>query len=175
MVPDPEWVAPAELQALFDAGRQFEAEVFAELVRIHPGTAELIDPDLRKDVAIGKTLAAMASGIPLILGGWLPDDPAGGRTGRPDILVRVGGGYLPADVKNHKTLKAAKKASKPVSALVRPDIWWDAPGCTATAHHYEDGLQLAHYTRHSSGCWRVAPWLRGTRSSVSVRWSALAR
>ncbi len=152
VVPDPEWVAPAELQALFDAGRQFEAEVFAELVRIHPGTAELIDPDLRKDVAIGKTLAAMASGIPLILGGWLPDDPAGGRTGRPDILVRVGGGYLPADVKNHKTLKAAKKASKPVSALVRPDIWWDAPGCTATAHHYEDGLQLAHYTRMLQAC-----------------------
>ncbi len=152
LVPVPEWVAPAELQALFDAGRQFEAEVFAELVRIHSDTAELIDPGLRKDAAIAKTLAAMESGVPLVLGGWLPDDTGGGRKGRPDILVRVGGGYLPADVKNHKTLDVAKKASKPVSSLVRPDIWWEVPGCTATSHHYEDGLQLAHYTRMLQAC-----------------------
>jgi len=152
VVPDPEWEPPAELQALFDAGRQFEAEVFAELVSIHPRTAELIDPGLRKNAAIAKTLAAMESGVPLVLGGWLPDDTAGGRTGRPDILVKVGGGYLPADVKHHKTLDAAKRATKPVSSLVRPDIWWDAPGCTATSHHYEDGLQLAHYTRMLQAC-----------------------
>ena len=123
LVPVPEWVPSAELQALFDAGRQFEAEVFAELVRIHRDTAELIDPDLRKPAAIAKTLVAMESGAPLVLGGWLPDDNAGGRKGRPDVLVKVGGGYLPADVKHHKTLGAAKKASKPVSSLVRPDIW----------------------------------------------------
>lgn len=152
VVPAPEWVPSAELRALFDAGRQYEAEVFAELIRIHSHSAELIDPGLHKDAAIGKTLAAMASGAPLVLGGWLPDDTAGGRTGKPDILVKVGGGYLPADVKHHKTLDAAKKASKPVSSLVRPDIWWDASGCTATSHHYEDGLQLAHYTRMLQAC-----------------------
>ena len=152
LVPVPEWVPSPELQADFDAGRQFEAEVFAELARINPGTAELIDPALRKAGAIAKTLAAMESGVPLVLGGWLPDDPTGGRTGRPDILVKVGGGYLPADVKHHNTLQAAKKATKPVSSLVRPDIWWDAPGCTATSHHYEDGLQLAHYTRMLQAC-----------------------
>jgi predicted RecB family nuclease len=152
LVPVPEWVPSAELQALFDAGRQFEAEVFAELVGIHPDTAELIDPDLRKPAAIARTLAAMESGVPLVLGGWLPDDTAGGRKGRPDLLVRVGGGYLPADVKHHKTLGAAKKASKPVSSLARPDIWWELAGCTATSHHYEDGLQLAHYTRMLQAC-----------------------
>ena len=151
-VPDPEWVAPAELQDLFDAGRQYEAGVFAELISIHPDTAEVVDPGLRKSAAIAKTLAAMASGVPLVLGGWLPDDTAGGRTGKPDVLVRVGGGYLPADVKHHKTLDVAKKASKPVSSLVRPDIWWEVPGCTATSHHYEDGLQLAHYTRMLQAC-----------------------
>jgi predicted RecB family nuclease len=151
-VPDPEWVAPAELQDLFDAGRQFEAEVFAELIRIHPETAELIDPQLRKDAAIAKTLAAMESGVAMVLGGWLPEDTTGGRAGKPDILVKVSGGYLPADVKHHATLKAAKNVSKPVSSLVRPDIWWDAPGCTATSHHYEDGLQLAHYTRMLQAC-----------------------
>lgn len=152
LVPLPEWESSAELQALFDAGRKYEAEVFAELGRIHPDTAELIDPSLCKDAAIAKTLAAMESRVPLVLGGWLPDDTTGGRKGRPDILVKIGGGYLPADVKNHKTLDAAKKASKPVSSLVRPDIWWEVPGCTATSHHYEDGLQLAHYTRMLQAC-----------------------
>ena len=152
LVPDPEWVPPAELQELFDAGRQFEVEVFAELGRIHRGAAEVIDPSLRKDAAVAETLAALESGVPLVLGGYLPDDTAGGRTGKPDILVKVGGGYLPADVKHHKTLDTAKQASKPVSSLVRPDIWWDAPGRTATSHHYEDGLQLAHYTRMLQAC-----------------------
>jgi predicted RecB family nuclease len=152
LVPRPEWVPAPELQAMFDAGVQFEAEVFAELIRIHPDTAELIDPGLRKHAAIAATFAAMASGTPLVLGGWLPDDTAGGRSGRPDVLVRVGGGYLPADVKHHKTLDAAKKASKPVSSLVRPDIWWEVPACTASSHHYEDGLQLAHYTRMLQAC-----------------------
>jgi predicted RecB family nuclease len=151
-VPAPDWVVPAELQELFEAGRHFEAEVFAELIRIDPDTAELVDPELRKGAAIAKTLAAMASGVPLVLGGWLPEDTAGGRAGKPDILVKVGGGYLPADVKHHATLKAAKKVSKPVSSLVRPDIWWEVPGCTASSHHYEDGLQLAHYTRMLQAC-----------------------
>ncbi len=152
LIPVPEWVMPPELQALFDDGRRYEAEVFAELRRIHPDTSELIDPDLRQAAAVAATVAAMESGVPLILGGWLPDDTAGGRKGKPDILVKVGGGYLPADVKNHKTLGTAKKASKPVSSLVRPDIWWQLPGCTATSHHYEDGLQLAHYTRMLQAC-----------------------
>lgn len=173
-VPAPQWVASPELQALFDAGRQFEAEMFAELHRIHPTTAVLVDPALRRGDAVAETVAAMESGVALVLGGWLPDDAAGGRTGRPDILIKVDGGYLPADVKNHKTLQSAKKASKPVSSLAQPASWWEAPGCTAR-DHYEDALQLAHYTRISSGCRRVAPRLRASRSSVSVRWCALAR
>ena len=152
LVPDPEWVPPPELEDLFVAGRRFETEVFAELLRVHRGTCALIAPELRKAAAIGETLAAMESGVPLVLGGWLPDDTAGGRTGKPDILVRIGSGYLPADVKHHKTLGAATRAVKPVSSLVRPDIWWEVPGCTATSHHYEDGLQLAHYTRMLQAC-----------------------
>ena len=31
---------------------QFEAEVFAERIRIHPDTAEVVDPGLRQDAAI---------------------------------------------------------------------------------------------------------------------------
>ena len=152
LVPKVEWVPTDEVQADLDAGRQFEDDVFSELLRIHPNTTGLVDPGLRKDEAIATTLAAMESGAPLVLGGWLPDDTTGGRTGKPDILVKVGGGYLPADVKHHKTLQTAKKTTKPVSSLVRPDIWWDAPGLTASSHYYEDGLQLAHYTRMLQAC-----------------------
>ena len=153
VVPAPEWVPSPELQALFAGGRQFEAEMFAELLDIRPAAAALVDPALRGDDAIAKTLAAMASGVPLVLGGRLPDDVTGGRSGKPDILVKFDGGYLPADVKNHKTLEAAKKASKTVSSLARPDLWRDAPGLTANStNYYDDALQLAHYTRMLQAC-----------------------
>ena len=68
VVPAPEWVASAEQQALFDGGRQFEAEVFAELLDIHPTTAVLVDPALHGGDAIAKTLAAMESGLPASVG-----------------------------------------------------------------------------------------------------------
>ena len=50
----------------------------------------------------------MDDGVELILGGWLPDDESGGRTGRPDLLLRVGDGYVPGDVKWHKTVRTAE-------------------------------------------------------------------
>lgn len=90
LVPEPEWEWPEEIKADPDADRQFEVEVFAQLLRIHPTTAIQVDPDLRKSEAIAATLTAVKSGIPLVLGGWLPDDPAGDRTGRPDILEGKG-------------------------------------------------------------------------------------
>ena len=80
-----EWEPSPEDQARLDAGKAFEAAVFAQLTALHPGSV-LVDPDLRKDDAITATVAAMDGGVGLILGGWLPDDPAGGRTGRPDLL-----------------------------------------------------------------------------------------
>jgi predicted RecB family nuclease len=152
VVPTAVWVPSAEVQADFDAGRQFEADVFEELLRLHPQTAVLVDPALRRARASQATVSAMESGIPLVLGGWLPDDTAGGRRGQPDILIRIDGGYLPADIKHHKTISPAKKASKPVSALTEPAQWLEVPGWTASGHYYEDGLQLAHYTRMLQAC-----------------------
>jgi predicted RecB family nuclease len=151
LVPVPELEPSAELQADFDAANEFEADVFSELLRIHPA-AVLVDPGMRKAEAIAMTLAAMESGAPLILGGWLPDDEPGGRKGRPDILIKVEGGYLPADVKYHKTIKAAKKKQTLMSSLVDPVAWCDTEGLSATSHYYEDGLQLAHYTRMLQAC-----------------------
>ena len=151
LVPTLRWEPSLEVRADLNAGIEFEAEVFAKLIGIHP-TAVTVDPALPKSQAVAQTVSAMRTGAPLILGGWLPDDTVGGRTGKPDILVKVDGGFLPADVKHHKTLKPAKVAAKRVSSLAQPSAWWEAEGCTATAHYYEDGLQLAHYTRMLQAC-----------------------
>jgi len=149
-----EWIPSLEDQARLDAGKAFEAAVFAQLMSLHPDCA-LVDPGLRKDDAISATIAAMDADLGLILGGWLPDDSAGGRTGRPDLLVRIDGGYLPGDVKNHKTIKPATKTAAILSTLVEPSSRRCATGwTTATSHRFEDGMQLAHYTRMLQACGR---------------------
>lgn len=140
-----------EQRATAEAGIAFEAEMFAVLRRLHP-EAVLVDPAVRRDEAVAVTMAAAQSGAPLILGGWLPDDAEGGRTGKPDILIKVDGGYLPADVKNHKTLKSVKRKSMTVSSLTQPEVLCEAMGLSTADHHYVDCLQLAHYTRMLQAC-----------------------
>ena len=145
-----EWTA--EEQARFDAGQLFEDAVFERIRDVRPD-AVLIDPALRYTDAVAATLAAMESGAPLILGGWLPDDEAGGRTGKPDILIGHDGGYLPADVKNHKTLQKAKRRAGVVSRLRTPADRFELEGWSAnTTHRFNDGIQLAHYTRMLQAC-----------------------
>ena len=151
LVPTLEWVPSPEDQARLDAGIAFERNVFADLAALHP-TAVVVDPQLPKADAIAMTVQAMDEGAPLVLGGWLPDDVEGGRKGRPDILIKAGRGYLPADVKHHFTLKRAKVKNALVSSLASPDERLEAMGWTATAHRYEDGLQLGHYTRMLQAC-----------------------
>lgn len=161
LIPTTRWEPTPHQQALLDAGVAFEAEVFAALLDLHPA-AVLIDPTLRHDGAVAATVAAMDAGAALILGGWLPDDVAGGRTGKPDILIRAGDGYLPADVKNHRTLKPAKRASATLSRLDTPADLVDAEGLsTASGHRPDDGMQLAHYTRMLQACGRHGGPLRG--------------
>ena len=144
-------VRSEEQQATVDAGNAFEAEIFADLLKIHP-TAVLVDPRLGKYEAIAATIAAAESGAPLVLGGTLPDDVAGGRSGKPDILIKVDGGYLPADVKHHKTIEAAARKSIRVSSLANPGIVLDAERSTTADYYYNDCLQLAHYTRMLQAC-----------------------
>lgn len=149
-----EWVPAPEDQARLDAGIAFEAEVFADLLSLHP-SAVYVDPDAGRQEAMAATVAAMDAGAPLILGGWLPDDPVGGRKGRPDILVAVDGGYLPADVKHHRNLEAKAKKSACIATLDAPANWRNLGGWSAaTVYRVADGLQLAHYTRMLQACGR---------------------
>jgi predicted RecB family nuclease len=152
LVPTQKWVPSPELQARLDAGIAFERSVFGKLIVLHP-TAVAVDPRLTKADAIAATVHAMESGAPLVLGGWLPDDVAGGRTGRPDVLVGVDGGYLPADVKNHSTVMPGNITRTVMSTVTSPDERCEVSGWTAaTSHRYEDGMQLAHYTRMLQAC-----------------------
>ena len=89
-----------------------EVEVFAELLRIHPFTALLVGGVRSgKEDAIANTLAAMESGVPLVPGGWLPDDvvadePAGLTSSSRSTVATTHGRQTPQD------LQKAKKASK---------------------------------------------------------------
>ncbi|MGO8966913.1 hypothetical protein [Mycobacterium sp.] len=147
-----QWVPSPEDQARLDAGIAFERAVFEHLAVLHP-SAVVIDQRLDKGQWIAQTVGAMEAGEPLILGGWLPDDLSGGRAGKPDILIKVDNGYLPGDVKNHLTLKGSRAKSAFISPPESPGERIGLPGWSAaTTHRYEDGFQLAHYTRMLEAC-----------------------
>lgn len=153
------WEVPADLQQRFDAGRAFEAEVFAAL-------EAAVDPDRCRDLSglsgkqrlVDATVEAMDDGVELILGGWLPDDASGGRGGWPDLLLRVGEGYVPGDVKWHKTVRTARSGRLRYSSLVAPAAVKEADGLAPrTTERVDDFLQLAHYWRMLEATGRAAP------------------
>jgi predicted RecB family nuclease len=167
-IDEPAWVPDAASAARMASGVSFEPEVFSALRTAMPTAADLSALEGGAKAAhIASTLSAMGAGAPLIIGGRLPDDAAGGRTGKPDLLVRgpdqAGGrpGYHPADVKHHLTLRAAEDASAlvslptapaRVSAITLPDM--------APQRSEADCLQLAHYWRMLEACGFAAdhPW-----------------
>lgn len=136
---------PAAQQDRLDEGIAFEQSMLERLAALHPDA--VVVPDNWR--AVEPTVAAMESGAPLILGSVLPDDLAGRRSGRPDLLVRVDGGYLPGDVKLHG-ITEAKNGPARWSDLAAP---WPAsataePGLRLKAdRERENALQLAHYWR----------------------------
>ena len=142
-----------------DEGRAFEADVVVPLLVAALGDKCVSiahgDHVLDKQRRIDETLAAMEDQALVIIGGQLPDDRGGGRTGSPDVLFRVDSvgraTYLPADIKHHTTLKRAQRGKARVTPLSRslgptnPDL---AAGWShMTSHRFEDSMQLAHYTR----------------------------
>jgi predicted RecB family nuclease len=151
-------------QRLFAKGNAFERAIFTELLALHPGTVVITEHGRDAEAA---TVAAMQTGVPLILAGRLPPDQAGRRLGRPDVLITAtGGGYRAVDVKWHQTLGTANG-----NAFGLPGICssLDAPSREDASldeeyfakRREEDVLQLAHYQRileaigmqAVGGCW----------------------
>ena len=75
-------------QARVEGGTAFEREIVSSIIDLH-GTSVIVVDEGPKADRQHETLAAMASGASIVLGGWLPDDPAGRRTGLPDVLLRL--------------------------------------------------------------------------------------
>lgn len=173
--------APEALEHRFEAGRLFEAEIFAELSALHPDVV-IFEPDPRD--LIGPTVAAMQDGAALILGGQLPNDDVGRRVGKPDVLVRVEGSsevgvdwsYVPVDVKNHATLQSTASGAfgparcssldslTPAEASASEERW--------ARRRADDVLQLSHYWRMLEAAGFAAPGERnagiiGTERTVT--------
>lgn len=145
------WEVPPELQMRFDSGRAFEDAIFAKLKQAL-GERCIDLSDLRgKQACIAATVAAMDQGVEVILGGWLPDDTEGGRTGKPDVLLRYDApqapaSYVPGDVKQHRTTARRAKGTLRFSRVSTPGDVEGHPGSAAqTTGRFDDYLQLAHY------------------------------
>ena len=139
-------------ERLFKGGNDFEAEVFAELISLHPD-AVVIGAEVHGPESEAATLAAMQGEAALILGGRLPADEVGRRLGKPDILVRArSGGYRVVDVKGHMNLEPARGTASEFpglcSPLRTPAYEVAAVDADFAAKKKEsDLLQLAHYQR----------------------------
>jgi predicted RecB family nuclease len=162
-VPEVAWAPPADLQRLFDLGNVFEADVLARWAGLGlTGFVDLGELDPDKQAHISATVEAMRAGAPVIVGGRLPDDATGCRTGKPDILLRErdGTGYHPADVKAHHVLdpKGNDGAVSSLRAPAHADAYLlDAEG---VRYRERDLIQLAHYWRMLEACGMRAahPW-----------------
>ena len=138
-------------QRLMDHGIAFEAEVIAEIERLHPDAVIIAGEDAdAREVA---TAGAMRDGASLILNSRLPADLKGRRVGRPDLLVRAAaGGYRAVDVKWHQSLLVSSGKSSELLGLcaelyaLRQEIALVDPTVAARKHE-GDLLQLAHYQR----------------------------
>ncbi|RJL23956.1 TM0106 family RecB-like putative nuclease [Bailinhaonella thermotolerans] len=146
------------LQALFDAGNAFEAEVERHLRDAHsgrPGVVFLRSPADRSDPAAkrdweARSMAAFADpAVRMLWNARLAPVPSEHLTGEPDMAVRAdGGGWYPIDVKWHRELDGeARPKPWPVSSLGAPYLERAAPTELTGSARLQDCLQLAHYHR----------------------------
>ena len=136
----------------FEEGNRFEACIADELRGLAGDDWVFVDEGSSR--AVEETVEAMSAGAAVIVGSNLPTDQACKRSGKPDLLVRHGGGYVPVDVKHHRTLEEDAEGQVHTSPLAAPSP--DEASARAGLALYrrkEDALQLAHYHRmlESSG------------------------
>ena len=137
-----------DLESLRTAGIAFEERVLDEL-RSRYGDSErllFLDAGTSRAERQRRTVAAMQAGVEVIAGGYLPD--VNGRRGLPDVLIKHRDGYLPVDIKNHRTVIAGKRSEVQISTLSDPGRRLALPGYSDHGARWRDDvMQLAHYTR----------------------------
>lgn len=140
-----------------EAAAAFDLDVRAEVRALH-ADAVVVDLDRAVRLQAAETLLAMGRGAPVVVGGRLPTDVIGRRTGRPELLVRGDRrpdgtwSYHPVLVRNHRTLDGRPPKDPAQGALVSPlAAPWFA-GTEPEAHrsirtHQGDVMALAHLHR----------------------------
>jgi len=144
----------ADTQLRIDQGNEFEAAIVAQLRTVaDPGWVFVDEVDFGADERRAATAAAIAARAPVIVGANLSPDFEEKRSGKPDMLVWHGDGYVPVDIKHHMTLDAFDKGPAsfiselpdPHPAAATEDPVWQR------RRHKGDALQLAHYRRMLQG------------------------
>lgn len=159
MVPPPP-EPPDSVKRRMEDGRTFEQKTILPLLSQTFGPESIViygDHLLDKQRRIDETVALMEAGASVIVGGQLPDDEVGGRTGSPDLLYRVSRAYeralyVPADIKHHRTLDTSPNRFVRVTGLDKTLWEFNQPLVVQgwshmTSHRRDDAMQLAHYTR----------------------------
>ena len=138
---------PPFLQMLYRAGHEHEDETFAALFDGMEGAVVIDAEDL--NAREWQTMQAVQSGALVIAGGRLPVDHEAHRVGQPDLLVRHGEGYLPVEVKSHKTLERVRKEGTGTALVADLTTPFLNAAVTDVEHnarkHLGDLMQLAHY------------------------------
>jgi predicted RecB family nuclease len=132
-------------ERLIARGIAFQAEVVAEILRLHPEAGGA--------TRAAQTDTALADGASPIVAARLPEDAAGRRVGTPDLLVTAaGGGYRAIDIKWHQALELSEGRATEFEGLCAGldalTLEAAAPDPELAAKRREgDVLQLAHYQR----------------------------
>lgn len=146
----------AALQALFDQGHAFEAEVLGSLSDVFGDELVLIPRrgESSWDERVGATTASMENGARVIAGALLPDDVDGRRRSEVDLLWRVDRAgqrpvFRPVDIKNHRaSQRMERKSQSDQVELVRNLDGSAQEGQWIPKRSAADCIQLAHYHRH---------------------------
>ncbi|MFC2687326.1 MAG: nuclease, partial [Arachnia propionica] len=156
--PKPEKPLDESLLEAFSGGSEFRESMLEALCRADD-VVDLHDEGHNP----AKTLAAMETGAPVIVGGCLPVDVTGHRTGCPDALVRgddrPGGrpGYWPLRVKPYRLLEKQHNAKElRASAIGSPTTLEPLPGFRFRSYRQGVLLELAHHWRLLQACGRAA-------------------
>ena len=156
LVPTEKTELPPEAIHRMDVGIGFEAAILESMREDGPDSWVVI-PQQPRDMAVESTVEALEDRAAVIENAFLPIDVEGRRTGRPDLLIRSDVGYIPVDIKHHRTIDE-EDGSVLVSDLTDPFYQSAYPmEGWELRKHQGDALQLAHYHRmleaggHASG------------------------
>ena len=165
-VPRPVRVASPARDRLLDAAAAHREDVAARWARTGVPLLDLRHHAGDPAAHVAATLRAVAARCEVVVGARLPDDVAGGRSGRVDALVRdPGGGYHPCRTVRHKVLAPRSATSHlevvRTSRLGAP-AHADAVGSAWVFRPREDdAVALAHHWRVLQACGLAAPEPRG--------------